>query len=184
MRGCRAVARAAAFFMIAVGSPLVQAQSQPCAGCERVELAPDGARVPDAWRNVGRLDVTAAVDSAAYFVIETLRSLHLFSRFGLAPGQVDVTQQPLQGLVVADDAVTRTINDYVISYADHEQQRQADMPDFRRKYAWQLTYRSDAPGGLAPASDVQLDRFPGMNITLDDAWVVGLRFEMDYGWTR
>jgi hypothetical protein len=162
-------------------------------------LAPDGAQRPEALRNIGRVDVTAAVDGTASFVMDTLRRLRLFSRFGVAPGQVNVTQQPLGEGGGADEGIdytnaadqdagsdmARAVSDYVASYTgQHTDVRQIEMPDFRHKYAWQLTYRSDAPGGLAPQPDTHLDRFPGMNITLDDSVVVGLRFEMDYGWTR
>ena len=198
MGGWRAAAKAVALFIAVSGTacagPLAQAQSCPECDRERVTLGPDGAPPPDAWRNIGRVDVTAAVDSTASFVMDALRRLRLFSHFGVAPGQVDVMQQPLgaqdsvfTNTADADDGsdMARMMSEYVTSYTTpHSDVHEIEMPDFRHKYAWQLTYRSDAPGGLAPQPDTHLDRFPGMNVTLDDAVVVGLRFEMDYGWTR
>ena len=59
-----------------------------------------------------------------------------------------------------------------------------EMPALKREYTWQFTYRSDALDELTRQPGLQLDRYPGMNITLDDSWVVGLRFELDYGWAR
>lgn len=184
-----AAAQVAAFFLI-TGSLSPQARAQACEDCD--QRATGSPPLPD----VGRLDVTVAVESASSFVIDALRSLRLFSRLGLAPGQVDIIQQPFDGsgsvaiynnviVSAGDRSVAATVAEYVAAYTSDEPVGEAELPGFRRKYLWQLTYRSDAPGAMsAQPAQSERERFPGMNTTLDDSWVVGLRFAMDYGWTR
>lgn len=57
-----------------------------------------------------------------------------------------------------------------------------ELPRFRHRYEWQLTYRDDAAEDLPQLS--QTENLPVANVTLDDSWVFGLRFELDYGWKR
>ena len=170
-----------ALFVIAVGgSPIAHA----CEECERVPLAPESpANVP---RNLGRLDVTTAVDTATSFVIKTVRSWRWFGRWGLARGEVDIAQLGAAADPVADISngsdVIATASDYVATYDGVESQQPVRLPSFRREHKWALTYRSDAADAISQPA--QSDRFPGMNTTLDDSVVVGLRFESDFGWTR
>jgi hypothetical protein len=183
-----AATRVVALFVITIcGSPLAHA----CETCERVPLAPEHARRADVPRNIGRLDVTNAVDTATTFVIETVRGWRLWSRFGVARGEVDITQQVLgaesEPEAVADisngsGVIATDFADYVAAYDAVEAQHPVRMPSFRREHKWALTYRSDADDAISQPA--QSERFPGMNTTLDDSVVVGLRFELDYGWTR
>lgn len=183
----RAATRVAAFFIVAAcSSPLAHA----CETCERFPLAPENPQLPSVPRNIGRLDVTAAVDTATSFVIEALRGLRLFPRSGVRRGEVEIVQQPLGDRpasdVVADISngsdVTLLDVDDAEAYIAGDPSPRARMPNFRREHKWALTYRSDAVDAISqPAYS---DRFPGMNTTLDDSIVVGLRFELDYGWTR
>lgn len=133
-----AAAQVAAFFLIA-GCLSPPAQAQDCEDCNRIVTG--SSQMPDTWRDLGRLDVADALDSAA------------------------------------------SVAEYVAAYIADEPAREVEMPDFRRKYHWQLTYRSDAAHAVS-SQPAQAERFPGLNTTLDDSWVVGLRFEMDYGWIR
>lgn len=185
-----AVTRVAALFLIAAcASPLVHA----CEGCERVPLAPEGPQPPEGWRNIGRLDVTTAVDTATAFMLDAVRGLRWFSRLRLAPGDVEITQQELgseRDVSHGSDAIAAAeylgagvnIADYASAYDAGEIEPASQMPNFRREHRWQLTYRSDAADAISQPA--QSDRFPGMNTTLDDSIVVGLRFQMEYGWTR
>jgi hypothetical protein len=181
-----AATRVVALFLIAlfaiavVGSPVAHA----CETCERVPLAPENPS--DVPRNLGRLDVTVAVDTATSFVIETVRGWRWLGRWGVARGEVDIAQVGTAANAVADisngsDVIASAI-DYVASYEDVEPQQSVRMPSFRREHKWALTYRSDAADSISQPA--QSDRFPGMNTTLDDSVVVGLRFESDFGWTR
>lgn len=133
-----AAAQVAAFFLIA-GCLSLPAQAQDCQHCDRIVTG--SPQLPDTWRGVGRIDVTAAVENAT------------------------------------------SLGEYVAAYTEDEPAREVEMPDFRRKYLWQLTYRSDAADAVL-SQPAEAGRFPGLNTTLDDSWVVGLRFEMDYGWIR
>jgi hypothetical protein len=104
-------------------------------------------------------------------------------RPGAPPGEVDVVDvsalDPDERLTLAEVSAA-----YDTGYNYAGAQSGAQMPALKHEYSWQLTYRSDVPDGLTPQPDLQLDRYPGMNITLDDSSVVGLRFELDYGWAR
>jgi hypothetical protein len=179
----------ALFIIAAFGSPLAQA----CETCERVPLALE----KPSERRIGRLDVTAAVDSATSFVIEAVRGWRWFSRLGVAQGEVDIAQQEL-GANFASDGVADISNgsdviaaapdsqlnvaDYVAAYGGGEVLPPTRMRNFRREHKWALTYRSDAADAISQPA--QSDRFPGMNTTLDDSVVVGLRLEWEYGWSR
>lgn len=187
-----AATRVVALFLIALlviavgGSPLAHA----CEACERVPLALERS----APRDVGRLDVTAPVDTATSFIVEKVRGWRWWSRLGAARGEVDIIQQEpgteIEQRVVADisngsDVIfDRSLNvaDYAAALDAGEPERPARMPNFRREHRWALTYRSDAADAISQPA--QSDRFPGMNTTLDDSVVVGLRFEWEYGWTR
>jgi hypothetical protein len=167
----------ALFLIAACGSPLAHA----CESCERVRLAPENPA--DAPRQLGRLDVTVAVDTATSFVIETVRGWPWFTRWGVAKGEVDIEQVGADPAAVADISNgSDVIVDYVAAYDVSEPQQSLRMPSFRGEHKWALTYRSDADDAISQPA--QSDRFPGMNTTLDDSVVVGLRFEWDYGWTR
>lgn len=182
-----AATRVVALFLISIcSSPLAQA----CEACERVPLALE----KPADRHIGRLDVTTAVDTATSFVIDKVRGWRWFSRLGVARGEVDIIQQEL-GTEIEPDAVADIYNgsdviadaqlnvaDYVAAYDAGDTQQPVRMPNFRREHKWTLTYRSDAADAISQPA--QSDRFPGMNTTLDDSVVVGLRFEWEYGWTR
>ncbi|MET0533121.1 MAG: hypothetical protein ABW171_02765 [Steroidobacter sp.] len=123
-------------------------------------------------------------------MIQTLRSLHLWPRLDVKKGEVEILQQEL-GVEAALDAVadisngsdvTPTAAEYAAAYVAADPHSSMRMPNFKREHKWALTYRSndaDVIGRPTPA-----ERFPGMNATLDDSVVVGLRFELDYGWTR
>jgi hypothetical protein len=177
-----AATRVVALFLIAVcACPLAHA----CETCERVPLAPE--KPSDVPRTLGRVDVTAAVDGATSFMIEkTLRGWRWLSRWGVARTEVDITQLDGEPDVVADISngsdVIATAADYLAAYDVGAPQQPAPMPSFRREHKWALTYRSDAADSISQPA--QSDRFPGMNTTLDDSVVVGLRLEWEYGWTR
>ena len=149
-----AAAQVAAFFLL-VASPLAQA-------CEDCEPASHD-RQP-----TGRVDVTAAVDAASSFVIKALRSLYPTYKVSIAEGDAAET--------------TPTVAEYAAAYDARDGQANVDLPGFQSRYAWQLTYRDDDSSVLlqpAPA-----ERIHGMDVTLDDSRVLGLRFELDYGWKR
>jgi hypothetical protein len=170
----------ALFLMTVCCSPLAHA----CETCERVPLAAENPSEPP--RHLGRIDVTAAIDTASSFIVEkTVRGWRWFARWGGARGQVDVAQLDAEHDVAdisnGSDVITRSV-DYLAAYEAGEAQQPARMPGFRGEHKWALTYRSDAADAISQPA--QSDRFPGMNTTLDDSVVVGLRFEWDYGWTR
>ena len=176
-----AATRVVALFLIGIcSSPLARA----CETCERVPLAPENpSNVP---RHLGRLDVTLAVDTATSFVIETVRGWRWLGRWGVSRGEVDIAQVGADADAVADISngsdVIASARDYVATYDGVEPQQPVHLPSFRREHKWALTYRSDAADAISQPA--QSDRFPGMNTTLDDSVVVGLRFESDFGWTR
>jgi hypothetical protein len=138
-------------------------------------------------RKIGRIDVTSAVDSATSFIVDkTVHGWRWLSHWGLRRSEVDITQLDVEADAVADISngsdVIATTADYLTAYDTVDPQQPVRMPSFRREHKWALTYRSDAVEAISePAAS---DRFPGMNTTLDDSVVVGLRFEWDYGWTR
>jgi len=172
-----AATRVVALFLTApCSSPLALA----CEACERVPLAAENpAEVP---RHLGRLDVTVAVDTATSFVVEKVRGWRLFSRWG-SRAEVDITELDADTADISNGSdVMTSIEDYVAAFDAADTQQPVQMPNFRREHKWALTYRSDAADASSQAA--HLDRFPGMNTTLDDSVVVGLRFEWDYGWTR
>lgn len=131
------------------------AHAQRCEGCERGD--------PPV---TGRVDVTAAVDAATSFVVNAVRSLHPSYKVSIAEG----------------DAVeaTPTVAEYAAAYAARDGHPNDELPGFTHRYAWQLTYRDKDPTAL-----LQLDPGArGTDVTLDDSRVLGLRFELDYGWKR
>lgn len=154
-----------------------------CEGCERVPLA--SASVADAPRTIGRVDVTAAVDTATSFILEkTVSGWRWLSRRRGTRTEVDITQldaQPVADISNGSDVIASRA-DYLAAYVGSEPQQALRMPSFRREHKWALTYRSDAVDAISEPA--QSNRFPGMNTTLDDSIVVGLRVEWDYGWTR
>ncbi len=171
-----------ALFVIAVGGTPV---AHACEACERVPLSPENPS--EVSRSIGRVDVTAPVDTATSFIVDTtLRGLRWLSHRGYARAQVDIKQLDGEPETAADISngsdVIATLADYVAAYDGVETQQDVRLPSFRREHKWALTYRSDAADAISQPA--QSDRFPGMNTTLDDSVVVGLRVEWDYGWTR
>ena len=117
---------------------------------------------------VATLDVTSAVDSAISLVVATWRKL-----------------QPTYDVLIveADEPSTPpTVAQYAAAYDASDGQRSVELPGFRRRYEWQLTYRDDAAENVSQSSRGQ--RLPVADVKLDDSWVFGLRFELDYGWKR
>jgi hypothetical protein len=170
----------ALFLMTVCCGPLAQA----CETCERVPLAVENPS--DAPRHLGRVDVTAAIDGASSFIVDkTVRGWRWFARWGVARGHVNVAQLDAEH-DVADSSngsdVIASRADYLAAHESGDARQALRMPGFRREHKWALTYRSDAADAISQPA--QSDRFPGMNTTLDDSVVVGLRFEWDYGWTR
>jgi hypothetical protein len=149
-----AAAQGAAFFLL-IASPLAQA----CEDCEPVSHD----RQP-----TGRVDVTAAVDAASSFVIKALRSLYPAYKVSIAEG--DAADNP------------PTVAEYAAAFDARDGQANVELPGFKHRYAWQLTYRDDDPSVLLQPTPSE--RIHGMDVTLDDSWVLGLRFELDYGWKR
>jgi hypothetical protein len=150
-----AVASGAAFFLIAMFSGPLAAQT--CEDC--------------AARKVVRLDVTAAVDTAISLVATTLRKLR--PSYEVTIVEADAPQVPEPTLTVAE---------YAAAYDAGDGQIQAELPGLQHRYAWELTYRDD---GVDHASQLsKFARFRDTDVTLDDTWVFGLRFEWDYGWKR
>jgi hypothetical protein len=141
----------AAFFLTAFCS---SALAQACEDCES--------------RNIARLDVTSAVDTAVSFVVASVRKLR---------PSYDVE-------IVEGDAVgkPRTVAEYAAAYDARDGQPNMELPGFRHRYEWQLTYRDDVTQPVAQPS--QSARLFGTDVTLDDSWVFGLRFELEYGWKR
>lgn len=128
--------------------------AQACEGCES--------------RKVARLDVTSAVDTAVSFVVATVRKLHPAYDVQIVEG--DAVGKPL------------TVAEYAAGFDARDGQRSVELPGFRRRYEWQLTYRDELTENIAQPS--QSEHLPGTDVTLDDSWVFGLRFELDYGWKR
>lgn len=150
-----AATQVAAFFLVALMlSPLARA----CEDCERASQE----------KPTGRVDVTAAVDAASSFVVKALRSLYPSYKVSIAEGDAVDT--------------TPTVAEYAAAYDARDGQRSVELPGFRHRYAWQLTYRDDEPVALLQPTPAE--RVQGTDVTLDDSWVLGLRFELDYGWKR
>ena len=150
-----AATQVAAFFLLALMlSPLAQA-------CEDCERAPQ-------QRPVGRVDVTAAVDAASSFVIKALRSLYPSYQVAIVEG----------GALEA----TPTVAEYAAAYDARDGQSTVELPGFRHRYAWQLTYRDDPP--ITSLHATSAERVQSTDVALDDSWVFGLRFELEYGWKR
>ncbi|MBM0107242.1 hypothetical protein JM946_21100 [Steroidobacter sp. S1-65] len=151
-----AAAQGAAFFLIAI----VSSPAQACENCQRA---------PATAPKTVRLDVTAAVDTATSFVIKTLRTL----------------KPSYQVFVVEGDELEAppTVAEYAAYYHEQEddsgRQRSDELPGFQHRSAWELTYRDE---GLEVARP--FEPMPGTDVTLDDSWVLGLRFELAYGWKR
>lgn len=149
-----AAAYGAAFFLIAVySSPLA---AQACEDC--------------AARKVARLDVTAAVDTAISFVVTAMRKLKPSYEVTVVEGE-----EP-----AAEPEATLSVAEYAASPDAGDDQAGAELPGFQSRTAWELTYRDD---GVDHAS--QLSKFARVrdtDVTLDDSWVFGLRFELDCGW--
>jgi hypothetical protein len=184
----RAATQVAAFFLIGVIGVGVSLSARCDDTGHRVTVPVDSLHAADGRRQVGSLDVTAAVDSATAVVVDALRGLGRFARLRAPVGEVDVAQfNELHELDAGDPlAEELTLAEFSAAYDMnyYSGQPDAEMPALKHETTWQLTYRSDVPDGSTPRPDLQLDRYPGMNITLDDSWVVGLRFEVDYGWAR
>jgi hypothetical protein len=151
-----AAAQVAAFFLL-IASPLALAQR--CEDCERVSHDPPVT---------GSVDVTAAVDAATSFVIKALRSLHPAYKVSIVEGD-------------AIDAAP-TVAEYAAAYDARDGRSKDELPGFRHRYAWQLTYRDQDPAALSQLEPGE--RSHGTDVKLDDSWVLGLRFELDYGWKR
>lgn len=125
-----------------------------CEGCEA--------------RNTARLDVTSAVDTAISFVVATVRKLN-----------------PAYDVQIVENGAlitSPTVAEYAAAYDARDGQRSAELPGFRRRYEWQLTYRDDVTEDAARPS--RSEPLLGTDVTLDDSSVFGLRFELDYGWKR
>ena len=153
-----AASQVAAFFLIAICSPLAQA----CETCDRAPAAP----IKPTSRNLARLDVTAAVDTATSFVIKAWRSLNPSYDVLIVEG--DAPEAPLTEAEYAAAA-----------YADSDAPRKLELPGFRHRYSWELTYRDEGLESAQPSGPA-----PGTEVTLDDSRVLGLRFELAYGWKR
>lgn len=149
-----AASRGAAFFLILIASPLAIPFAWACEDCDA--------------RDTARLDVTSAVDTAVSFVVATFRKL----------------QPSYEVLVVEGEAPASalTVAEYAAAYDARDGQHSVELPGFRHRYEWQLTYRDDGAGSVPQSS--QSESLLGTDVTLDDSWVFGLRFELDYGWKR
>lgn len=153
MGRCSAAAQGAALFLIAIcSSPLAQA----CEDCESARVA--------------KLDVTSAVDTAISFVVATARKLNPNPSYDVLIVEGDVPD------------TSPTVAEYAAAYDASDGQRSVELPGFRHRYEWQLTYRDEAAQGASKSS--QSERLPNTDVTLDDSWVFGLRFELGYGWKR
>nr|WP_298719650.1 hypothetical protein [uncultured Steroidobacter sp.] len=150
-----AAVQVAAFFVLVLS---ISPRAQACEDCERVP----------ADKPTGRVDVTAAVDAATSFVIKTLRGLYPSYDVSIAEGEELDT--------------TPTVAEYAAAYDARDGQSSAELPGFQHRYAWQLTYRDEQPA--ASSQPMPAERNPGTDVTLDDSSVIGLRFELDYGWKR
>lgn len=60
----------------------------------------------------------------------------------------------------------------------------AGTPVERRETIWELTYRMEFGEAFALQPNLQYVANPGTDPALDDAWVVGLRFEAAWSWER
>jgi hypothetical protein len=118
--------------------------------------------------NVARLDVTSAVDTATSFVIATVRKLRPAYDVQIVEGES------------FDESLS--VAEYAAAYDARDGQLSTELPGFRHRYEWQLTYRDDVAANIAQSS--RSARRAGTDVTLDDSWVFGLRFELDYGWKR
>lgn len=130
--------------------------AQACEDCESRKLA--------------ALDVTGAVDTAISFVVATARRL----------------SPSYQVLIVEDQAppATLTVAEYAAAFDARDGQRSVELPGFRHRSQWQLTYRDDEAEAEPASQPSRSEHLPGTDVTLDDSWVFGLRFELDYGWKR
>lgn len=153
-----AAAQVAAFFLVALLTPGASPRAQACEDCERVSHD----------RPLGRVDVTAAVDAATSFVIKALRSLYPSYDVSIVEGE-------------ALDA-TVTVAEYAAVYDASDARRAVELPGFRHRYAWQLTYRDEESEALLRPTSAE--HLLGTDVILDDSYVLGLRFELDYGWKR
>ncbi len=154
-----AAAQVAAFFLL-IASPLARA----CEDCERLPQDPPPT---------GRVDVTAAVDAATSFVAKAIRNLYPSYDVKIVEGD-------------AVDAVdtTPTVAEYAADYDARDGQSSVELPGFRHRSAWQLTYRDQEQERAALSQRAKGERIQGTDVTLDDSKVIGLRFEFDYGWKR
>jgi hypothetical protein len=137
--------------------------ARACEDCDKTSRA----------KPTGRVDVTAAVDAATSFVIKALRSLYPSYKVSIIEGDAVATTPSVAEYAAAYDARDGHWNDDAGN---------VELPDFQHRYAWQLTYRDEAPS--ASLQSMPAERIQGADVTLDDSYVLGLRFELNYGWKR
>jgi hypothetical protein len=154
-----AATQVAAFFLFAL---MVCPLARACEDCERTSQE----------KPTGRVDVTAAVDAATSFVVKALRSLYPSYKVSIVEGEA----------LDASPIVTEYAAAYDARGHSNDDAGNIELPGFRHRYAWQLTYRDEAPAALLQPTPAE--RVQGTDVTLDDSYVLGLRFELDYGWKR
>ncbi|HKE96144.1 MAG TPA: carbohydrate porin, partial [Povalibacter sp.] len=138
----------------------------------------------------GNAGVYVLAESPMFLSRDTVRGLRLFARTGYAEDNINPVRHYYGTGAVYTGWAARRPEDQVgfaIAIAEpggpfRESQQLAGIATARREINYELTYRCPVTDWLTLQSDLQYIRDPGMDPTLDSAWVVGIRFEVGRSW--
>ena len=146
----------------------------------------DADLVTDAHNEHGNQGVYALVDVKVAEVGAARIDASL--RAGVADARFNAIDEYLGAAIVAshpfesrpDDAIGLAVAYGRTGDLYRSVQALVGVPSASAETSWELTYRAPITGWLALVPSVQFVSHPGADLSLDDAWVVGLRFELSH----
>lgn len=144
----------------------------------------------DAHRRDNNAGAYLLIESQTLFAKEADRGMNLFLRTGFAGDSINAIGRYYGGGAVYTGWSARRPSDQIgiaVAVAElgdpyRQALAQAGALTATREYNYELTYRFEVSDWLTLQSDLQYIRHPGMDPTMDSAWVVGLRLELSRGW--
>jgi len=142
-------------------------------------------------QRTGNAGFYAIAESPTFFSSDDDRGLRLFARTGMAEDRINPVHRYYGAGAVYTGWSTRRPQDqigFAIAIVEpgtpfQQSQQDSGVGPLARECNYELTYRFGVTEWLTLQSDLQYVRAPGMDPSVDSAWVVGLRFEAGYDWT-
>ncbi|HEU4487490.1 MAG TPA: carbohydrate porin [Povalibacter sp.] len=140
-------------------------------------------------QGAGNAGFYAIAESPTFFAYDASQGVRFFVRTGVAEDRFNPIHRYYGAGLVYTGWARRPQDQIGFAVAVAEpgapfrQSQQGSGVGTASECDYEITYRFSVNDWLTLQSDVQYVRHPGMNPSVDPAWVVGLRFEAGYGWS-